>query len=102
MIARTTLLLAALLLPTLAFASSGLRHLSVPIGQTRLVNLSETVDRIEVSNPDVLSAEKTSDGMVVLSPKATGKAHVYLHTTEDSEVSLLVFVTSGGEVELIR
>jgi Flp pilus assembly secretin CpaC len=85
----------------LAVAGSAVTQLSMPLGQTRSVNLSERVASIEVSDPSVLRAERRADGSVLLSPIATGKARVELRTSGDVQVNLLVYVTTGGHVEFI-
>ncbi len=85
-----------------ALASPGLKHLSLPLGETRSITLPERVASIEVTDPAVLNVKKQSNGTVLLSPLSPGKSKVHLRTVGDAEVDLLVFVTSGGDVEIIR
>jgi Flp pilus assembly secretin CpaC len=96
------ILAATSLLAVPALASPGLKHLSLPLGETRSITLPEKVANIEVTDPAVLKAKKQSNGTVLLSPLSTGKAKVHLRTVGNAEVDLLVFVTSGGDVEIIR
>ena len=85
-----------------ALASPGLKHLSVPLGETRSITLPEKVSKIEVADPAVVEVKKQSNGTVLLSPLSTGKSKVHLRTVGDAQVDLMVFVTSGGDVEIIR
>lgn len=90
---------ATLLFATASFAVP--RHVSIPLGETRAVTLPEKVASIEVSNPDVLQVRTVSAGRLSLEPQTTGKTRVYLTTESNAEVELLVFVTSGGDVEVL-
>jgi hypothetical protein len=95
------ILVSLLVLSAPAFASQGLRHLSVPLGGTKSIQLSEKVSSVKVDDPAVLEARE-QDGKVLLSPLSTGKSKIQIRTRQNTEVDLLVFVTSGSDVELIE
>lgn len=96
---KSLVAVAALLISSASFALP--RHVSIPLGETRSVTIPERIATIEVSNPDVLHVRTKSDGRLTLEPQTTGKTRVYLTTESNAEVELVVFVTSGGDVEVL-
>lgn len=78
------------------------RHVSIPLGETRALTVPEEVATVEVTNPDVLEVKTSAGGKVTLEPRTTGKTKIHLRTESDAHVELLVFVTSGGSVELLQ
>ncbi len=92
--------LAAVVALLVAFPAFAAKQVSVNVGKTKVVAVSQKVAKVVVSNPEVVQARQERSA-VSLTGRESGKALVQIRTVDGVEVDLMVHVTQGGDIYMV-